>query len=114
MSAAYQHLALADLQAGMVLSDDVLDQQGQVLLPKGALLTEATIAHLPAHGIEAVAVLREHDSAASTDSGPDDTAILQRLDHVFRHTDINESDDAVTGLLRMYVTDYRLGRENAP
>ncbi len=111
MSAAYQHLALADLQAGMVLSDDVLDPQGQVLLPKGAVLTEVTIAHLPAHGIEAVAVLRADGAQAD---GPDDSAILQRLDHLFRHTNIDEADDAVTGLLRMYITDYRLSRGNTP
>lgn len=106
MSAPYEHLALADLAVGMVLSDDILDQQGQVLLPKGAMLNGATIALLPSHGVEMVAVLRE----GLPEQVQDDAAILARLDHIFRNTDISEADDAATGLLRMYVTDYRLSK----
>ena len=43
MSASYQHLALAEVKPGMILSDVLLDKQGQVLLPQGAVLTAATI-----------------------------------------------------------------------
>ena len=106
MSAPYEHLALADLTVGMVLSDDILDAQGQVLLPQGARLNAATMALLPAHGIEMVAVLRE----GTPEPVQDDAAIMARLDHIFRNTDISEADDAATGLLRMYITDYRLGK----
>ena len=52
MSAAYQHLALSEVKPGMILSDELLDKQGQVLLPKGAVLTSKTIALLPGHGID--------------------------------------------------------------
>lgn len=106
MSAPYEHLALADLAVGMVLSDDILDPQGQVLLPKGATLNGATIALLPSHGVEMVAVLRQ----GLPEPVQDDAAILARLDRIFRNTDISEADDAATGLLRMYITDYRLGK----
>ena len=42
MTAISAHFALADVKPDMVLSDDLLDPQGQVLLPKGAMLTEHT------------------------------------------------------------------------
>ena len=63
MNLAYQHLALAEVQPGMVLSDVLLDRQGQVLLPQGAVLTAAIIALLPRHGIDRLPVLRTDDAA---------------------------------------------------
>lgn len=113
MTAAYQHLALADVTPGMVLSDELLDRQGQVLLPKGAVLTAKTIALLPGHGIEALAVLRA--AADIEESGaPDTSAVEKRLAVLFRKNDIDDQDDWATGILRRYVEDYRLEREIAP
>ena len=37
MTGNYHQLALADVRPGMVLSDVLLDVQGQVLLPQGAV-----------------------------------------------------------------------------
>ena len=59
MTASYRHLPLAEVQPGMVLSDELLDQQGQVLLPAGAVLTETMLERMPAHGIESLAVVDE-------------------------------------------------------
>jgi hypothetical protein len=107
MSSAYQHLALADVRPGMVLSDILLDQQGQVLLPQGTVLTAAFIALLPRHGIGVVAVLRP-------DAGPppDLAAIQARLAYLFRHHGAGTGGDA-TATLHRYMEDYRLGREIA-
>jgi hypothetical protein len=109
MSSAYQHLALADVRPGMVLSDVLLDRQGQVLLPQGAILTAPIIALLPRHGIEALAVVRT--DAGSTPPAPDHAALQQRLAHLFRKNDIDNNDDWATGILHRYMEDYRLGRE---
>ena len=109
MSSAYQHLALADVRPGMVLSDVLLDRQGQVLLPQGAVLTAKIIALLPGHGIEALPVLR--DGADSAAPAPDHGALQQRLDHLFRHSDVANSDDSATATLRRYIEDYRHDRE---
>lgn len=109
MSAAYQHLALAAVKPGMILSDELLDQQGQVLLPKGAVLTAATIALLPGHGIDMLAVLREA-AEGEGESGPDACMIERRIDQLFRKNDMDDHDDWATGILRRYVLDYRLGR----
>ena len=108
MSSAYQHLALAEVRPGMVLSDVLLDQQGQVLLPQGAILTAAIIALLPRHGVDVLAVLRS-DPVAEPE--PDPAALQARLTHLFRHNDIDNKQDWATGILHRYVEDYRFGRE---
>lgn len=108
MTASYEHLPLADLKPGMVLSDEILDAQGQVLLPKGAILNPATLALLPSHGIEMVAVL----SRAAQTPRPERAVIEKRLDKLFRKTDIDEQDDGATTLLRRYITNYRLATED--
>lgn len=108
MQAAYQHLALAEVRPGMILSDELLDQQGQVLLPKGAVLTAATIALLPGHGIDMLAVLREPGEG---ERAPDASMIERRIEQLFRKNDMDNHDDWATGILRRYVLDYRLGRE---
>ncbi|MDL2354893.1 MAG: hypothetical protein QFF03_06525 [Pseudomonadota bacterium] len=108
MSSAYQHLALVDVRPGMVLSDVLLDQQGQVLLPQGAVLTAAIIALLPRHGVERLAVLRADAGAVPA---PDQAAQRARLAQLFRR---HAEDDAAlaTGVLRQYVARYRLDPES--
>ncbi|MDQ1812523.1 hypothetical protein RBA41_04325 [Massilia sp. CCM 9210] len=116
MSAAYQHLALAEVEPGMVLSDDLLDRQGQVLLPKGAILTDRTIALLPSHGIDAVPVLRSGAAApapAAPRSASDLAASGQRLARLFRKHQPEDAHDWATSALRRYVEDYRAAREVA-
>ena len=112
MSAAYQHLALAEVVPGMVLSDDLLDRQGQTLLPKGAILTDRTIALLPSHGIDAVPVLRS-GAAPAASPAPDHAATRQRLAVLFRKHKPDEPHDWATSALRRYMEDYRAAREAA-
>ncbi len=113
MSAAYQHLALTEVKPGMILSDELLDRQGQVLLPKGAVLTAKTIALLPGHGIDMLAVLRSDDKAAP-ERKIDHGAIEQRLAKLFRkHVPVDE-EDVGSAPLRRYIVDYRLEREIDP
>jgi hypothetical protein len=113
MNATYQHLALAEVKPGMILSDELLDQQGHVLLPKGAVLSAATIALLPSHGVDMLPVLRT-DGPADPETGLDPSTIERRLAHLFRKNDIDNHDDWATGMLRRYVSDYRLERGLAP
>ena len=110
MSAAYQHLALSEVEPGMILSDELVDQQGHILLPKGAVLTAATIALLPGHGIEMLAV-QTAPSPLEPASAVDDSVLVRRLDKLFRKNDIDNHDDWATVILRRYVLDYRLGQE---
>lgn len=109
MSDTYQLLALGEATPGMVLSHELLDLNGLVLLAEGAVLTEATIASLARHGVDAVPVARAREIPA-----PDPQVLQARLDHVFRHNERDDHEDWATGLLRRYVEDYRLGRGVAP
>jgi hypothetical protein len=110
MSAAYQHLALAQVKPGMILSDVLLDKQGQVLLPAGAVLTAKMLALLPGHGIDVLAVLREEGDAPEA-AAVDPAVQEQRINVLFRKNDPDNNDDWATGILRRYITDYRLNRE---
>jgi len=107
MHATYQHLALSEVKPGMVLSDELLDQQGQILLPKGAVLTERTIALLPRHGIEMLAVLCD-DAQTAPPPAQDPAVIERRLAHLFRKHNLADDRDRATGLLRQYMSDFRL------
>lgn len=113
MSAAYQHLALSQVKPGMILSDELLDKQGQVLLPKGAVLTTRTIALLPSHGVESLAVLAE-DSGLPEPAPVDPAVVEQRLAVLFRKTDPDNDLDWATGDLRRLITAFRLGQESTP
>ena len=112
MSAAYQHLALSEVKPGMILSDELLDQQGQVLLPKGAVLSANTIALLPGHGIEMLAVLRPDDQAAP--AAADQDAIMRRQARLFRKNAVPDDEAFATSILQRYILDFRLGREIDP
>ena len=113
MSAAYQHLALTQVQPGMILSDELVDQQGQILLPKGAVLTAQTIALLPRHGIDMLAVLRA-DDAPKRPAVPDPATVEARLDFLFRKHDPDRQEDWASRALRRFITGYRLEREVEP
>lgn len=105
MTTAYQLIGLAQAVPGMVLSDVLLDRQGQMLLPPGAVLTESVLASLGRHGVEMVPVL-----LSEADSAPDPSVVQARLDHLFRRHERDNDDDRATGILRQYIEDYRLER----
>lgn len=106
MTSAHQHLPLTDVKPGMILSDELLDRQGKVLLPKGAVLTDQIISLLPGHGIGMLAVLCEDPAVP-----PDPAQVTARIDKLFRKNDPDNHDDWATGILRSYILDYRLERE---
>lgn len=109
MTASYQHLPLSQVQAGMVLSDELLDAHGKVLLPGGTVLTESMLTLMPRHNISTLAVL--------TPAVPDAELAARRARHaerlasLFRHNDADSDADWATGLLRRYVQEFRLGKE---
>lgn len=105
MSTDHQQLALKNAQAGMVLSDDVLDDRGITLLARGTTLTVAILASLARHGIETVAI--RQNPASQSASAPDQAQQRARLDYLFR----KESCDEASSLLHQYVAHYRLGDE---
>ncbi|WP_017877265.1 MULTISPECIES: hypothetical protein [unclassified Janthinobacterium] len=96
----------------MVLSDELLDVQGHVLLPQGTVLSEAMLALMPRHGIEMLPIANGAVSEEELASAHGHAQ--QRLARLFRHNDPDDQQDWASGLLRRFVEDYRLGKEPAP
>lgn len=109
MSDDHEMIPVTRALPGMVLSDELLDSHGLVLLAKGAVLSEAIIASLGRHQIEMVPVARVEAHRA-----PDSAAVQARLDFLFRRHVLEDDDDWAGNLLRRYVEDYRLERQVAP
>jgi len=96
-------ITLAQAGPGMILSDDLLDEHGNILLPAGAVLTETSIAGLRRREVDTVPVQGE-------EVGEDDAAARERhrarLAHLFRN---HRDDDLATEILRQFVVKFRLG-----
>ena len=108
MTAPFQALALAQVQPGMVLSDDLHDPAGHVLLPRGTTLTAAMLASMPRHHVGTLAILLAPDEPDVTAADPAAGALArQRLAQLFRNSDADS--DPATSALRRHVERYRLG-----
>lgn len=110
MTGLHQHIALAQVQAGMVLSDELLDLQGKVLLPRATVLSAAMLASLRRHGIETLPILLE---AMLSDQEIAFTLERQRhrIAHLFRKNDLASDSDPATSALRRLILDFRLHPE---
>lgn len=108
MTASYHQIPLEQVQPGMVLSDELLDLQGNVLLPQGTVLTAAMLALMPRHGIQILPIA--HAAEVSADEAQATLAHYdQRIAHLFRKNDPDDDADWATSLLRRFVTDFRMG-----
>ena len=109
IAAKYQHLALAQVHPGMVLSDELLDAHGHVLLPRGTRLTEAMLAAMPRHHVDTLPILTApaQDGAAPE---PDRALLQRRLSRLFRKHDPAFDGARATGELRHHVEHFRLGK----
>lgn len=85
-------LPLAQARAGMVLSGELRDAHGHVLLPAGAVLTAAMLASLARHGIAMLPVRDPHG---------------ERVGYLFRKLDAASAEASVA--LRAYLHSYRSG-----
>jgi len=112
MTGSYRHLPLAEVQPGMVLSDELLDKQGQVLLPAGTVLTEKMLERMPNHGIESLAVV-DDAPPDPVQTAAEREAHLARIAVLFRHHAPDNNDDWAAQALRRLVTEFRVGKEVA-
>ncbi len=106
MSTAHQLVSLEAATAGMILSDDILDQQGKVLLSQGTVLTASTIAALGRHDIALLPIA----VSGAPEAVIDEAAVTARLDYLFRGAD----PASANAILHQYIADFRLEREVAP
>lgn len=103
MHVDHQQLALEQVSVGMVLSDDVTDDHGAVLLVKGSVLTTAMLVGLARHRIETVPIALPPEP--EPELAVDQEQVAKRLAFLFRR----ESIDDASSLLHQYLESYRLG-----
>lgn len=109
MSKKHLYVALAQVQAGAILAEDLLDKIGHVLLPAGTQLTASMLQAIGNHHIHQLSIkdFDKVDSAAinQEEAQQKKTQQLERLNRLFRH----ESGDGPTKILRTYIEKYRQG-----
>ena len=97
----------------MILSDDVLDTKGNVLLPKGVVLTEQILASLQRHQIDTIAITGTAILEVERDLQ------LARVQWLFRQpgaapiTGYSAAPMAsANDMLRQYIINFRAGTEH--
>lgn len=99
-----QWIPLDEARAGMCLAEDLEDGNGQMLLPKGAELAEATLKSLARRGIERVSVVVEVAVDEAVLAAQRE-ASRQRLQHLFRL-----AQDPTSQALLHLMLEYRMER----
>lgn len=102
MTTRSKHVAIDEAAAGMVLADEVRDRQGNVLLAKGAELSEALLQALRKRGVEGIRI--EDDGMAPEELAAERERQERRLAHLFR----KPYDGQANAFLREQVTAYRM------
>lgn len=98
-----KRFSLEQLEAGMVLAQDVCDASGGRLLTEGVELSDATIASLRRRGVEQVMVAVE-ETLTPEQCAARKAAIVARVEHLFRLA----GDDPMLLKLRATLLQYRL------
>lgn len=81
-------LDVGQAEVGDVVAEPVVNEQGRVLLPKGAKLSPAVLSRLRGWGVERLQV--EGEETADADEGAVDDSLLDALEH--RFSDWEEDD----------------------
>lgn len=105
MATIHKQFALSEVIPGMVLSDDLRDAQGQVLLPEGTTLTERTIESLHRHQVESLTIMM--GELTPEEEAAQRAHFQARIERLFRKLDDSEAN----GLLHRYIRNFRLGRQ---
>ena len=103
MTNRYKLVSLDEAAPGMVLSDDLLDAHGNVLLPRDATVTAAILASLRRHHVDVIPISLGELSDAERQAAQQHHR--DRLVSLFRQAGDSQSSE----LLFQYVSEFRLG-----
>ena len=95
-------LPMNEVLAGMIVSNDLLDTHGGLILGQGAIVTEAMLFSLQRRGIETLSIVAEKGEDLEPEAEMERQR--QRLVKLFRRC----GDGPADKLLLQYVTQYRL------
>ena len=109
MNRSYKLVLLEDALPGMVLSDNLLDRHGKILLPQGAMLTDKMLESLRRYDMEMIPVVVEE---LTEEQKAERVAQRQaRLDRLFRKQNYGNSAENANEILLQYLKDFRQGGE---
>jgi len=104
MTKSTQLLGMEDLTAGMALAVPLFDTHQDILLPAGAVLSDASIASLRRRGITRVEVVsHQHDDADVATAAGLQQKQQERLHQLFRRC----ADEMPSQVLFSYLSAYR-------
>lgn len=89
----------------MILSDDLIDKLGRILLPAGTELTEKTIKSIEHHNILQLFIEVSKLPGDELDPTLERQTKIDRIEQLFRHS----PHDSPTNLLQEYIFKYRTG-----
>jgi urease accessory protein UreF len=109
MNKKHRYVELSQISDGAILADDLLDKLGHVLLPAGTTLTTAMLKAIAHHDIHQLSLFSSDQETSQTAESEEDVAEkerqLERLKHIFRHS----QQESVTEVLKTYLESYRRG-----
>lgn len=76
-----RQIAVGQAEVGDIVAEPVVNDQGRVLLPKGAKLSPAVLSRLQGWGVSQLHI--EGDDAEGVDGLPDDDGLIEALEHRF-------------------------------
>jgi len=104
MDEVVEQIRLERACAGMVIAVDVTDEEGRVLLPRGAVLRDTRLAMLRRHNITRLTIVPQ----AQPDGADSRMAVLrERIGRLFR----KHGDSPLMRRLERAVLDYRAGKQ---
>ena len=109
MTRSYKLVMIESAVPGMVLSDNLLDRHGKVLLPEGTALTDKMLESLKRHDMEMIPVFVE---ALTEEEREMRRQVRQaRLERLFRKRDYDDSEEKANSVLLEYLQRFRQGGE---
>ncbi len=107
MTRNYKMVPLENAAPGMVLSDNLLDRQGKILLPEGTTLNDKLLESLRRHDMDMLPVFCED----LTDEEQQERIAQRqaRLERLFRKRDYGDPEENANDILLQYMKEFRRG-----
>jgi hypothetical protein len=101
MSDQHHYLPISKIYPGMTLATELIDKQGQILLPAGVIITKQILASLLLHDIHQLSVLKDISDLPSLNNANLEIT-KQRLDIIFRHAPFEEPRNTLANLIKKF------------
>jgi hypothetical protein len=98
-------ISIDNAEEGMIIVKAVVNEQGNVLLSKGAILTKALIGKLTSLGISEVCVDEAEDDESKDNISIEESPELKELEYRFSDVRGNEIMEELIAAVKEYLTE---------